>query len=62
MCESDRGVAIETLEEKMNALEEVDKCFITRDNIFHCLSRVLCAQHTSSDMRVDVPQEAHRFQ
>ena len=42
----------------MNALEEVDKCFIARENIFHFLSRVSCA-HMPGDMRVDIPREAH---
>jgi hypothetical protein len=42
----------------MDALEELGKYFVTRDNILHCLSRALCA-HTSSDTRVDIPREGH---
>jgi len=58
--EKNRGVAIETLKEKMDALEEADNCFIARDNIFYCLSQVLCA-HTSGDMREDIPREGLQF-
>ena len=49
---------IETLEEELNALEEVDERFIARDDIFHCLGRTLRA-HTQIDMKEDIPREGH---
>ena len=45
----------------MNTLEEVEECFVAREDVFYCLSRVLHA-HTSSEMIVDIPREAQRSQ
>ena len=57
-CERNRGVAIETLKEGLNPLEEDGERFIACDNIFHRLGGALRA-HTPTDMKVDKPREAH---
>jgi len=42
------------LEEKLNALKEIDECFIARGNIPHRLSQVL-RKYIPMDMGVDLP-------
>jgi len=50
---------IETLKEKLNALEDVEKGFVARNDILHRLNSTL-GQSRSSDLGTGLPREGHR--
>jgi len=52
---------IETLEEKFNALEEIEKDFVACDNTLDNLGRML-DESMPRNIGVDLPREGHQFQ
>ena len=60
--ERDPGVALQTLEEKVHALEEVDKSIIAFHNTFRSLRIGILRENRDKGLGENIPREGRRSQ